>query len=131
MNGPADADDLAVRRAAWEALSDLYLDTDVDALRPSVARRLAALPLSLDEIEHILLREVHPVLCANLLAVAGVWTAFDPDWLAATIQRHRARPKWRRLADRFLRGEAQRQWRLLAPLVRAAREASGTTTLPD
>lgn len=117
----AGDDGLAVRRAAWEALSELYLDTDVDALRSSVARRLAALPLALAELEHILLTEVHPVLRTNLLSVAGVWTGFDADGLAAAIRHHRARPRWRRLFDRFLRGEAERQWRLLAPLIREAR----------
>jgi len=118
---PAGSEDPAVRRAAWEALSDLYLDTDVDALRPSVAHRLAALPLTAAELEHILLSEVHPVLRANLRVAAGLWTAFDPDWLATAIQRHRARPRWRRLFDPFLRREAQRQWRLLAPMIQAAR----------
>jgi len=48
------ADDLENRRRAWEALSDLYLDTDTSLSRPWRAEILASLPYSLEELEQIL-----------------------------------------------------------------------------
>lgn len=66
---------LARRRVAWEALSELFLDTGVDL--NSIAHRLIQSGFTPAELGHILRAEVAPVLGGNLLAVAGVWDAFD------------------------------------------------------
>ena len=63
------------RWQVWEALSELFLDTEVDV--PSVIARLQASGYDRAEIERIMIREVAPVLGGNALSVAGVWTAFD------------------------------------------------------
>ena len=57
---PANAD-LTCRRPVWEALSDIYLDTDVALSRTWRAQVLAESKYCLDELEEILVREVHPV----------------------------------------------------------------------
>ena len=44
-------EDLENRRRAWEALSDLYLDTDTSLSRQWRAAILAASPYSLEELE--------------------------------------------------------------------------------
>lgn len=90
------AQDLAARLLVWQALSDLYLDT---ALSPDVtqgnARILAESPYSLTELHRILVDEVNPACLANLLSVAGTWTAFDSAWLKSRIlARHQASLKW-------------------------------------
>ena len=77
--------DLVARRPVWDALSTLFLDTDVSILRAYRSRVLAASPYSLPELEQILIDEVYPVCWANILAVAGEWAAFDPEWLEASI----------------------------------------------
>ena len=88
--------DLANRLPVWTALSEIYLDTELspDQLE-LLAKTLAASPYSRDELEHILLAELHPVLAMNLLAVAGVWAGFDAGWLQARIlARSGARFRW-------------------------------------
>ena len=75
----AAPDDLPNPRPVREALSDLFLDTDVTPARAWRAERLAASPYSLAEIEQILIDEVYPVCKYNLSCVAGEWEFFDPD----------------------------------------------------
>jgi hypothetical protein len=80
----------------WLALSELYLDTELSSDQlEHLAKTLAASPYSRAELEAILLTELHPVLAANLLAVAGVWSGFDAAWLQGRIlARSRRRLCW-------------------------------------
>lgn len=90
--------DLQNRRPVWLALSDLFLDTELqeDELR-FIARTLAESPYTLSEIESILDREVYPVCIPNMLCVAGEWAGFDPEALESAILRHMARQEsWKR-----------------------------------
>lgn len=76
---------LSRRRPVWSALSELFLDTEV---RPSIAyAALACLESGYDgdELEHIWVHEVSPVLRANMFSSAGVWTGFDEEWLERAI----------------------------------------------
>jgi hypothetical protein len=77
--------DLATRRRAWLALSTMFLDAEVALTRASRAAALAESPYSLAELEQILIEEVYPVCWANLNAVNGERTGFDPVWLEAMI----------------------------------------------
>ncbi|SOD54994.1 DUF7079 family protein [Pseudoxanthomonas wuyuanensis] len=122
MTAPG-AEQLLVRRPVWQALSDLYLDTDVDALHARVARVLAQSPYSLDVLWRILRDEVHPALRYNLSGVAGEWAGFDPGWLADRIVRRLARPRWRRPFGCLFCGYPRQQWRILAPLIQRERGA--------
>jgi hypothetical protein len=93
--GPCVVDpraDLARRRIAWAALSELYLDTSFDAGdRARLCERLCASGYGVDQLEQILYRELHPVLLSNLLSVAGEWIAFDQDALARRVLARRFR----------------------------------------
>ena len=82
---PAAEVDLAARAPVWEALSDLFLDTDITLSRQWRASQLAASSYSLEQLEFILLHEVLPVCKYNLLSVAGVWDGFDQEWLKTKI----------------------------------------------
>ncbi|HKE46922.1 MAG TPA: hypothetical protein VKB52_02575 [Rhodanobacteraceae bacterium] len=115
------AQDIEARRAAWSALSDLYLDTDNRAFVRGAARELAATSYSLDDLHAILLREVHPALARNLCATAGVWDRFDQAWLAERILAIARRPAWWPRAP-CGRRYAAHLWRLLEPRIRRARE---------
>ena len=84
--------DLAARRPVWDALSTLFLDTDVSLMLDYRARVLAESPYTLDELEAILIDEVYPVCRVNLLSIAGEWAAFDPEWLEARILRRLRSP---------------------------------------
>ena len=91
--------DLARRRPVWLALSDLFLDTDVQIFREGNTRTLAASPYSVDELDTILHEEVYPACSFNLSLVAGEWAGFDADWLERRILRGGPPPRtwWRRL----------------------------------
>ncbi len=90
---PADQD-IENRRPVWRALSDLFLDTELqDHDLSCIARFLAESPYTSSEIESILFREVYPVCIPNMLCVAGEWEGFDHAWLEASILKH-ARRRW-------------------------------------
>lgn len=66
----------------WRALSDLFLDTELDELTfKYIARTVSESELSLPEVEEILWYEVYPVLESNFRSVAGVWDGWPDDWL--------------------------------------------------
>lgn len=83
--------ELEERRPVWDALSTMYLDTDVSRSREWRIKVLSASPYGLDELNVILRDEVHPICVPNLLHPAGEWTGFDPAWLEQAICRRRHR----------------------------------------
>lgn len=120
------AQDLSARRPVWEALSDLFLDTDPSASRQWRAEQLAASPYTLEQLELILVDEVYPVCKYNLLSVAGEWAGFDPEWLHSKILRRLdSRP-------RFLHGlnlgrlmvPASKEWQATKAAIVAARSSA-------
>jgi hypothetical protein len=70
----------AERLPVWTALSELYLDTELQAadLR-GIAGTLRASPYAKPEIERILREEVAPAFSSNLLSVAGEWTPWSKE----------------------------------------------------
>ena len=90
---PADQD-IESRRPVWRALSDLFLDTELDDRDLSyIARILAESRYTLAECEKILFHEVYPVCIPNMLSVAGEWAGFDYECLEGAILTH-ARCIW-------------------------------------
>ncbi len=83
-------EELARRRPVWQAMSDMFLDTDTSQWRASRARVLSASGYSESELDRILLDEVCPVCGANLMSAAGEWAGFDPVWLEQAIVRQKA-----------------------------------------
>ncbi|MBX2809892.1 MAG: hypothetical protein KTR20_14800 [Cellvibrionaceae bacterium] len=70
----------------WRALSDLFLDAEVEDLTfVSIARTISESSFSLSEVEGILWYEVYPVLEANLRSVAGVWDGWPDTWLLQNL----------------------------------------------
>ena len=68
------SEDLERRRPAWEALSDLFLDTELqDADLPYIARVIVASGYAEAEVEQILYREVYPV-CRRLGGTSAIRT---------------------------------------------------------
>ena len=73
---------ISVRIKIWRALSDLFLDTEIDDITYKyIAKTIQESELSLSEIENILWYEVYPVLESNLRSVAGVWEGWSDEWL--------------------------------------------------
>jgi hypothetical protein len=75
------------RLVAWEALSDLFLDTDLtDQDIDFIVRRLKSTGFSTSELERIYEEEVAPVCWRNLTNLpGGIWMGFDRDWLVGAI----------------------------------------------
>ena len=116
------ADD--ARIPVWTALSDLYLDTDVGLSHDHIVRTLAASPYSLEKLHEMLMYDVHPALYPNLMSVAGEWAGFDEAWLVERIAAVRRRPRWRRRISHWFARDVGVQWRMLEPMIRAARSAA-------
>lgn len=82
--------ELAVRRPVWDALGELFLDTDTRPGLPLIAWTLAESGLDEAALDEIWREEVTPALSFNLTLVAGEWGYFDLDWLTKQIVRRRA-----------------------------------------
>ncbi|MCA8953181.1 MAG: hypothetical protein KDE27_26960 [Planctomycetes bacterium] len=97
MTLPLARPELAARRPVWLALSELYLDTELDRTALArIAAILASSPYPIAELARIRAREVAPVLWRNAASAAGEWRGFDGRSLARAIVRRLARPRWTR-----------------------------------
>ena len=113
------AEDLERRRPVWEALSGLFLDSEIDVPQcDAIAAQLASSGYSVAELEIILWGELCPTLHVNLLSPAGEWAGFDMAeverrilsrppgrlrrWLAYISGGRIARPAWRRIRDAMI-----------------------------
>lgn len=80
------------RQAVWLALSELWLDTELDdASLERLARILWESGYPQPELEAIFRLEVAPVVWLNAWTPLGVWAGFDPDWLFEGCRRNQAR----------------------------------------
>ncbi|NIF05606.1 hypothetical protein F3J23_09135 [Chryseobacterium sp. Tr-659] len=76
------------RRNVWYALSDLYLDTELQEWQfQYMADIFLKSPFSLEKIKKIDKYEVFPVLFSNLLDPAGEWAGFDEKRLVKNIMK--------------------------------------------
>lgn len=99
----------------WAALSDVFVDNVVDYA--CIAKSLGGYERSV--IEAAFFVDVAPACHSNLqAAIPPIWTAFDPAWLAGTIDRiHEARrySSLIRLRDKvliaYLRHRLRPEWR--------------------
>lgn len=75
------------RKPIWIALSDFYLDTELqEATFRYIATKIAESPYSFKKVKEIDKYEIFPVLKNNLLSVAGEWAGFDEEWLVNRIK---------------------------------------------
>jgi hypothetical protein len=88
---------LAERLPVWEALSEFFLDTELQKSDyERIAGILAATRYTEGQIEDILIGEVCPVCKWNAFDPAGEWIGFDRDWLKEKIgPRFGKRPRFR------------------------------------
>lgn len=92
-------EELNRRKPVWIAISRLWLDTEIDDLDiRHIAQVAQASGFSIKELNEIYLYEVAPVVSANLLVPAGIWTDFDENWLTSEARkRAESRSLWLRL----------------------------------
>jgi hypothetical protein len=80
-------DEIERRLNIWQALSELFLDTEIDgATYQYIARTVVGSGYSRSTVKYILWQEVFPVLESNLREVAGVWEGYSRDWLRKNLR---------------------------------------------
>lgn len=108
--------DIERRRPVWAAMSELFLDTELEpADLEHIAAVLRVSGYGAPELREILRREVAPAFGPNLLGVAGVWAGWDEReveqiigpypyrregpvrWLAGWIFARMIAGRWRRV----------------------------------
>lgn len=78
--------DINIRKPVWSALSDLWLDTELQEWQlNSIAETLYESGYSIEVLREIYEKEVAPIVYTNLLCVAGEWAGFDDKWLHEEI----------------------------------------------
>ena len=111
------ANEIESRRPVWEALSELFLDTELDETDfQRIAMCLAESPYGIGELEDILRFEVLPKLKWNLMCVAGEWAGFDRDWLVETLTPmigRKGRFQWPSLVAWMIRDDRNRIFDIL------------------
>ena len=81
-----DEAEIKRRKAVWSALADLWLDTEItDDWLAHIAKVMHESGYSIDELRHIYLYEVAPVVYVNTLVVTGERAGFDEAWLHGRI----------------------------------------------
>jgi len=77
------------RLQLWQALSDLFLDTEIDdSMIVAIARVVHDTGYPAAEVHRALWGEVFPVLAPNLRSVAGTWSGWSDAWLLAHLRVH-------------------------------------------
>ncbi len=82
---PLSAAELERRKPVWNAMSDVFLDTETRWSMPAVARVLVESGYSEDQLDAIWREEIVPECAWNLEQVVGEWALFvlDEESLAA------------------------------------------------
>jgi hypothetical protein len=112
------------RLPVWEALSEFFLDTELDETdHERIATVLARSEYTIEGLEEILIFEVYPPCKWNMLCVAGEWAMFGEEWIMERIApRKDKRPKVRR---RPLFGYMFKDhWKAVAGMIKWMRERS-------
>lgn len=127
--GELSPEDRLARAPLWEALADLWLDTELaDTQLDYIARVIAASPYSLEAVIAIHDTEVAPAVSANLLSVAGEWAGFDSAWLNQRCHHFAARrhSPWHRLRVWMLRRRIRyftaQYWQQIIPRVKRIKQ---------
>jgi hypothetical protein len=115
-------------RAARAALSELFLDTELDGRDLArIAQVVTGTGLRRDELEHVFTDELEPLLAGNLNVPAGEWQGFDIEWIEAQIRERAGQGTVRKAIGRAMRAvrgasAARADWDRLKALL-AAKEA--------
>ena len=74
------------RKPIWIALSDFYLDTELqESDFKRIAHTISESPYSIEQVKEINKYELFPVLQWNLISVAGEWAGFNEELLVKFI----------------------------------------------
>ncbi len=100
----------------WNALSDLFLDTELaERDYQYIALKVLDTEIAPEDVVTILWFEVFPALCDNLRIVIGEWAGFDEVWLKQKVVnviegRERAYHLFGMLSVNQVIGIIEREW---------------------
>jgi len=105
------------REEIWEALSDLFIDNDVNY--PRIAEKLAAFGANVETLEYIFFQEVAAFCGMNLLvSIPPVWVSFNREELCSgikTIIQENEKSLMKRMRHKgyvvFLRWYFRKEWK--------------------
>lgn len=125
-----DEQQIQARMPLWQALSSLWLDTELTDLDLDwIARVMDDSGLTIEELLRVYSYEVAPVVYMNVYSVAGQWLGFSPDWLRTEIVRNlRDRPRRTRFWTLFpitrclMLSQTDDDWKKLVAIVRRRRD---------
>lgn len=107
--------DIPDRTPIWDAMQDLFMDTDVTLSYEYIVDQCSKSKYGIDELENILFNEVLPALRFNMFDLpAPEWAGFQTEWLVKRIlKKHRfGKSKlW------VLRRYTQKHWDVLKPKI--------------
>ena len=96
-------EEIARRKPVWIALSEFYLDTELDENDiQRIAKILKYSGYSIEELKLINYVEVAPLVSSNLLNVTGEWAGFDEDWLVSEIINLKSKRKSKSIFNRII-----------------------------
>lgn len=113
-------DELAQRRPVWDAMSDLFLDTEVRWNVPWVALKCAESGLDDEALERVFWVEVFPEAIPNLLQVAGEWGVLSLPEAALVKRANSGSVPW--LTRRASGWMVEKEWLAARALARWLRE---------
>lgn len=124
-----DEQQIQARMPLWQALSSLWLDTEVtDADLEWIARVMDESGLTIEELWRVYSYEVAPVVYKNRYSFVGQWLGFSSDWLRTQIVRNlRDRPRrttfWTLfpITRSLMLGPTDDDWKKLVAIVRTRR----------
>ncbi len=107
--------DITQRKPVWMALSEFYLDTELeDADFRSIAAVVLKSPYSLEEVKAINRYEVFPALQPNLFGTAGVWSGFEETFVVEKIMAHLEKPSvWNKISFKMSEWMHKSSWQKL------------------
>jgi hypothetical protein len=124
-----DEQQIEARMPLWEALSSLWLDTEVtDPDVEWIARVMVDSGLTIEELWRVYSYEVAPVVYKNRYSYAGQWSGFSSDWLRTQIVRNlHDRPRrtrfwtWFPITRSVMLSPADDDWKKVVAIVRRRR----------
>jgi hypothetical protein len=110
--------ELQRRKPVWSAIAVLWLDTELQDYHIGyIAEAAIDSGYSIEQLNQIYLYEVAPVVAGNMWVSAGVWDAFDDEWLhARAAKRAGKKNRWLRfwiaigIGRKFLTYATQTEW---------------------
>ncbi|PKP65921.1 MAG: hypothetical protein CVT85_04305 [Alphaproteobacteria bacterium HGW-Alphaproteobacteria-7] len=112
--------EVARRLPVWRALSDIFLDTELDPHHyRRMADAIAQSGFSASEAEAIFRDEVAPAFAANLWDVAGEWQGWPDDYVRERVLAKRGSALSKAANWLFHREMLDREWARVADFLRA------------